>query len=197
MKDLAKVRITLKGTNTLLMHNPRGIDPRDPMGKQTAALVARAKKAKTDEAWMEAWHAEYLCNLYWDEKLGPYLTGQQVFSSIWEGAKLSKKGVTVQTGLIVLDDKIPLLYEGPRDPEELWADNNFVSIRELKVMTAKVMRCRPQFQNWAIETEAQLFTEVLEVDQLRNYAEAAGFARGIGDSHRTGFGRFTVSVEEI
>jgi hypothetical protein len=189
-----KVRITINGTAPLLMHNIRLADPLDPIAK--AMKQVSGKRKKTDDDLEQLARLEFQGGFYFSEELGPYMPGANVEKCLVEGGRITKQGKQVERGLFVTDMEVPLLYKGPRDIEELWKDKNFVSSMAVKVGTARVMRCRPIFREWALEAEATVDPGQLDLANIQAIGTDAGQMVGLGD-YRPRYGRFTVKIEEI
>lgn len=186
--------ITLHGTAGLLMHSARLSNPLDPAAK--ALKKVSAKRSKTDDDHEEMARLEHAGGLYHDIDLGPYIPGENIARALVDGAKLSKRGVKVTRGVFISSDINPLSYDGPRDIDGLWKDGRFRHMASVKVGTARVMRCRPFFQNWALEATGILDPSVLELDEIADIATTAGQMIGLGD-WRPRYGRFTATVERI
>jgi hypothetical protein len=108
---------------------------------------------------------------------------------------LNKLGAAMQRGTVILDDKIPLEYVGPRTIEGLWNDPRFRDARSVVVSRARLMRYRPMFQEWAVTVDLTFDPQILEADQIFQCAENAGKFIGLGDFRPNkggSFGRFTV-----
>ena len=183
--------VTLTGTAGLLMHNSRLSNPLDPATK--ALKKYTGKRKKTDEDHETIAQLEYAGGLYLDPDIGPYIPGENIARCLVDGAKLTKQGVKVTRGVFISTDINPLSYNGPRDGDGLWADGRFRHMASVKVGTQRVMRCRPLFQEWAVQADGILDPSVLELDDLVSIADDAGALIGLGD-WRPRFGRFTATV---
>jgi hypothetical protein len=189
-----KVRIHLTGTTKLLLHNSTMVNPLDEMTQTVRAVTSKLRKTDDDHA--EIARLEHKAGLYYIPEVGPYLPGWNIFKSLVEGARLTKAGKKVERGLMVTEDINPLVYDGPRDAEGLWAKKFFLNV-PVRVGAARLVRCRPQFPaGWQCETEGLLDTKVLSLPELQSIAEYAGTMVGIGD-WRPRFGKFEAVVQEI
>jgi len=119
------------------------------------------------------------------EKQGLLLLGKSLVESF-----------QVRDGIIVLNEVHPLAYNGPRTIQGLYDDKNFVSRLSVGVTTSRVMRTRPMFRQWALESELIVDDGQLDLDQITSIADKAGQMIGLGD-YRPRFGRFNVEVTEI
>lgn len=191
-----KVRLSLEGTAPLLMHSARGVDPLDPVVKQIKAITAKRKKTEEDMATVA--RLEFEVSMYFLDSVGPFIPGVNVEKCLVEGGRITKSGKNVERGLFVLDNACPLLYNGPRDIEGLWQAPNreFRSMMAVGVGGRKIMRCRPIFNDWSVECEAEVDTTVLNTSELEQIAVHAGSMVGLGD-FRPRYGRFVTTVTPL
>lgn len=197
-----EIRITLVGTSPLLMHNQRLSDPLDPYAKALKAISA--KRVKTDEDHMEMSKLEFEGGLYFDPDFGPYIPGVNIQRSLVEGARITKRGKDVDRGLLVLDSRCKLEYDGPRTIEGLYnnGDEEYVSRMSAKVGQVRVMRTRPKFETWGVECYAEMDLGQLNYEDLCAIAETAGKLAGLGDyrpssPHGGPYGRYDAKVEQV
>lgn len=185
-------RITLTGTAPLLMHSSRLADPLNPATKALKRVTS--KRQKTDDDHEEIARLEHVGSLYLDPDIGPYVPGENIARALVDGAKLSRQGVKITRGVFISTDVNPLSYNGPRDAEGLWANENFRHMASVKVGTARTMRCRPVFREWTTEAEGILDPNIIDLADLEGVAITAGQVVGLGD-WRPRFGRFIAKVE--
>ena len=129
--------------------------------------------------------------------MGPYLPIVNVYMSLHTGAKTKKLGKHIERGVMPAGDGIlPLVYDGPRDVESLWGDgmSEFVDVRPARVGTNKVDRCRPRFNQWLVEAEFVVDTNVIDYEDFCDVARIAGELVGLGD-YRLLYGRYEATVE--
>lgn len=190
------VKIRLTGTAPILIHSDRLANPLDPLTKAKRAVATKRKK--TDEDHAELAKMEWEGALYYDDKVGPFMPGRNIKAMLISAAKKTKDGVRAKTGLIVSEDKIKILYSGPREIGALWADGRFTDIRCVGQMKARIMRCRPIFPEWALEFSVVYDPSVVDKSDILRFADAGGRLVGIGDYRVEccgDFGRF--EVEEV
>lgn len=186
--------ITFKITGAaLLMHSIRLANPLDPITKRMKALTSIRKK--TDENLADIADVEFEGGLYYDETVGPYIPGMWLDACLVDGGKLQKNGTKIKQSALVLDDMVPIEYEGPRTPEKLKADPRFRDVRAVTIGQAKTMRCRPKFTNWGAQFSVQFDPQLINRNELVAALHAAGQCKGLGD-FRPRFGRFTAEVVE-
>jgi hypothetical protein len=177
-------------TVPLVMHNGQMADPLNPHTKALKKLTG--KKKKTDEDLLEIQRVEWMGGLYFDPKIGPYIPAEALEACIFNGAKLSRLGKDFKAACFVKGSKIPLLYEGPRELEALWATGEFKDIRGVVVSNRRVMRCRPLFNPpWSVEFEIE-YDDINE-DTLIQVCGDAGRKAGLCEM-RPRYGRFEVEV---
>lgn len=191
---MRKFEIEIVGANTLLMHNGRLSNPLDPAAKLLKTATSKTKK--TDDDHETTARVEFLGSLYIADKIGPYLPGDNVWRSLFDAAKKTKRGVRVKEGLLITTDFNPLAYTGPRVAEDLWADENFRNLASVKVGMSRVMRCRPQFREWSCVAEGAYDENVIDLSEIEEIAATAGTLIGLGD-WRPRFGRYRPTVKEI
>lgn len=188
------IAVNAVGTRPLLMHNVQLASPLNKFAKQLKAISS--KKTKTEEDRLEIAHIEFLGGLYLDQHLGPFIPGTMVFANLIEGARFIKSGKKVERGLDVVELVNPLIYDGPRTAEELWADPNFVDIRSVRVSTSRVDRTRPIFQEWEVNFDLLIDPDVLSFEDMKAIIDYAGRMSGFGD-YRKMYGRYRADVKKI
>lgn len=191
---MIKFRIELEGTHALLMHNSRLSNPLDPATK--ALKKVTGKRTKTDDDHAEIARLEHAGSLYYDSDIGPYIPSDNLWRSLYDGAKKSKMGPRIKEGVIFTTDVNPLSYKGPRAVDGLWKDENFRLMASVKVGTSRTMRCRPIFREWRTEAEGLLDPNILDLADLTNIATTAGLVIGLGD-WRPRYGRYAAKVSSV
>lgn len=177
----------------LLVHSIRLANPLDPITKRMKALTSIRKK--TDENLADIADIEFEGGLYHDEVIGPYIPGMWLDACMIDGGKLQKNGTKIRQSALVLEDMVPLQYEGPRTLAKLIADPKFRDVRAVTIGQAKLMRCRPKFTNWSAQFSVQFDPQLINRNELEAALHAAGQCKGLGD-FRPRFGRFTAEVVE-
>lgn len=189
------MHITFTGTAPLMMHNVRLADSLDPYTRQLAAISSKRKK--TDDDRLEMSRIEFLGGLYHDEDMGPYIPAENVFRCLMNAATVNRAGKKIERGVIIQSRRIPLAYDGPREPEKMWGtgESEFVDRRVVAVMGKRIVRTRPIFNTWAIDFNVLLNPQVLDEDEFRVTLENAGTMIGLGD-YRRFYGKFSVEVSD-
>jgi len=175
-----------------LMASERLVNPNDPITKELAKYTGKRKKTEEDNA--EILRLKFLGSLYYDDSVGIYWPGINLWASLRDGAKLSKRGQQIIRGAIVLEEFMPLKYKGPKEPEKLYKDPMFVDVRSGVLSGRRVMTCRPIFREWECEATIVYDSGIVNHDDLISIANDAGQFSRMG-TFRQRFGRYT--VEEI
>lgn len=187
-----RIRITLTGTSPLLMHNPIMADPEHPIIRELKALTGKRKKTEEDFRMIKK--LEWFGGLY--EEDGVIVQpSSKVRKCLINTARMSKLGKAVERSLSFSALNVPLSYDGPRKPDQVWEDAKFHSYLSVVVGQKRVMRMRPKFSKWALDVDG-LFVEDagLSFDELERLVELAGIVEGIGDNRVNGYGRFAGKV---
>lgn len=187
---MAGFTVEIEGIAPLLMHSARLADPLDEATKALAKVTGKRKK--TDDDHTEVSRLEFLGSLYVSQEFGPFIPGQNLEAALFRGATRTKLGTALKSALLIPQNVNPLVYVGPRTPDELWKDPQFVHRASVKVGTSRVIRTRPVFPQWQVAFEGELDTEVVDPGAFESIVETAGRLVGLGD-WRPRFGRFRVN----
>jgi len=191
--DLITKTVTITGINAILMHSTASMDPSNPIGKAMKAITKKHASKKTDEDIVELQRLEFEAGMYFDDKVGPYIPSEMMFASIRDGGKAQRLGSEVTRSILLVEEKIPLQYVGPRTLKGLWK-GGFYDTRSVKVGASRIMRTRPCFPSWSAEFSVQFDPDHLDPDQLDFCILNAGARVGLGD-YRPRFGRFSAVIK--
>lgn len=148
------------------------------------------KRAKTEADYAEMARIEFLGGLYLSDGR-PCLPGEVVEAALIAGAKKMKKGSQAKAGIVVPNPS-PLIYNGPTDPNEMWADERFRLTVGVRIGQTRIMRTRPKFpEGWWAEIEILHLADIVDSKDIHEMLVTAGRVIGIGD-WRPRFGRFEV-----
>jgi hypothetical protein len=150
-----------------------------------------AKRGKTYEDELRLSELEFHLGLHYDAEIGVFVPGINVKEMLRQAATKWRKGEEIRRSLIVPDYRVPLVYEGPRDPAGLWTEG-FYDVRMVANAGAgsgRVPRTRPMFEHWAVVTEVAIDPEDLNDDLLADAVDRA-VKYGFGDGRSIGFGAF-------
>lgn len=189
------LKVTWKGTKTLIMHSCQCVNPLNPIQKELKKYTS--KRTKTDEDLQRISDLEWEAGAYWKEGMGLYIPGENVIATIVNGAKLFKKGTDVQKYVSVPDVHIPFNYGENLTKEELIADKDYRDVRPMVVGKSKVIRTRPRFDQWNITFDLEYEEDKIDLDTILLALENAGKYVGLCDSRKYGYGRFVVKAEEL
>jgi hypothetical protein len=186
-----EIRLELTGTSPLLQHNISLADPDNEFVKEIATYTAKRKKTEDDRRAIE--RLEWFGGLYVEGGRIVMPTGN-IRKCFIQAGKITKQGTQVTRALQFLQMNVPLAYEGPDDPKELFKRPEFHHRSAVGIQGKRTMRVRPCFPRWALVADAILLESVMDVDNLRRVADLAGKAEGLGDNRINGFGRFSVKI---
>lgn len=193
---IQQVALEITGTTTLIMQKDTLADPLHPATK--AFKKISGKRVKTDEDHEAMARMEFMAGLYLDDEKQVIMPLRNVKKCLIEGARITKAGKKVERGVLFNGLAVPLEYEGPRTPEELYADPDFVSRMTVVVARAKTIRVRPRFIRWGLSAQLFVDTAVLNLEELSDIAVNAGRMEGLGTYRASGgFGRFDAKVRVL
>lgn len=190
-----RIAISLTGTSPLLMHNPRMVDPQFDLNRQIKVLTAKRKKTDEDLASIE--RLEWYGGLYEENGVVVQPTSK-VRKCIINAAKISKLGKAIERALSFNTLYVPLVYDGPKVIDAIFAERRFHSRLSVGISGKRVMRVRPQFFPWGM-TVSGLFVDDagMNFDDFERIIELAGVVEGIGDNRVNGYGRFTANISQL
>jgi hypothetical protein len=186
---MKQISYTIQGVTPLLMHSERLANPFDPLTREIKAITGKRKK--TEDDLLEIARLEWLGGLYHDDNNGIHIPGYNLLAAMVGGGKMQKLGTAIKRSALVQEDAVPLVYEGPSDPDALFKDKRFVDMRSVKVGTSKVTRCRPIFRKWGCKFTVLFEESAMQRDDLTRIVRDTGAMVGVGD-YRPRFGRFDV-----
>lgn len=188
------VTLKLVGKTPLVQHNPQLLDPMNQIAREIKKYTEKRKK--TDADYAEIAHLEFLGGLYYDASTGVYVPTNAVARCMERAGAISRQGTAINRAFIVTDVRVPLEYDGPREPEKLWrhGDGAFRWMTAVGVQRNKVMRMRPIFRKWSVTVEAEMLEDVLNLESFTEIVSLAGRAEGLLEARRLGNGRFDAEV---
>jgi hypothetical protein len=168
------------------------VDPEFDLNRQIKTLTAKRKKTDEDLSAIE--RLEWYGGLYEERGIVVQPTSK-VRKCIINTAKISKLGKTIERALSFSALNIPLIHDGPKTIDALFAEPRFHSRLSVGIGGKRVMRVRPQFFPWALAVNG-LFVEDagINFDDFVRIVELAGLVEGVGDNRVNGYGRFTAQV---
>lgn len=183
-----EILVELKGQTALVMHNIRLADPDDEITR--AITEISGKRKKTDADRLEIARLEFLGGLYYDAAIGVYVPSWNILKCLERAGSITKQGTAVIRSVSVTTDKVPLKYEGPETPEELWRQKERHFRRQVVVKRNTVTRMRPMFLPWQLRFSCELAEDILNPQDFAEICHQAGRMEGLCDARKLGYGRF-------
>jgi hypothetical protein len=173
------------------------VDPQYAMCREIKAITSKRKKTDEDLARIEM--LEWYGGIYTMQNGKGQIVSQpssKVRKCLIETAKISKLGKNVERAITMTSLDIPVVYDGPTELDDLFADQEYTSRLSVRVGSARVMRVRPQFKTWALDAPIMFVDDAgLNQDEFERIVKLAGVVTGIGDARAIGYGRFEGEVE--
>lgn len=193
MDGITKALVRAKGVSPILMHNSRMANPLDEFAMKIKEITSKHHSKKTEADILKTIELEFNGALYFDDGgLGPYIPGVNIEGAIRDAARTSKQGKAVESGVVVDQDYVQLIYDGPGTRDGLFNDKRFVDTRAVKLQkSSTVMRTRPRFDKWELEFEVMAIDELVSISDVEKFIVMAGRIKGLCD-YRPKFGRFIV-----
>lgn len=188
-----QMSVKLNSVQPLLMNCNQGVDPLFKFTKQIKEITSKRKK--TDEDHEEILHLKWLSALYYDDEIGPYIPAENVEACLREAAKKSRRGKDVVSGIRVVQGKIPLEYDGPREPEEMYQSGKFRDFRVGRIQRASVNLCRPRFNRWSITFDMTYEEDIFSESEIEEIFKIAGKYMGLCD-YRPRYGTFEAIIQK-
>lgn len=187
-----RATLLLDGTSPLLMSSGE-FDRAGETYRAYTLLGQKKRKSLDDQARLA--ELEWTLALYLDAEVGPYIPGKNVKELLRSAATKWRKGEELKRSLLVVDYRIPLLYDGPRDQTDLWAAGfrYEAMVANAGAGSGRVVRTRPKFEGWSLVADLAFDPEELDIDFLGVVAERS-MKYGLGD-YRPEFGAFTATLE--
>lgn len=187
----AQATLVLDGTAPLLM-NSGEVDRDGELYRAYYLLGQKKKKSLDDDARLR--ELEWQLKLYLDADVGPFIPGKNVKELLRSAATKWRKGEEIKRSLLVLEDRLPLVYDGPRDQAGLWQDGfrYTAMVANAGAGSGRVVRCRPMFAEWSLHAALAYDPEDLDYDFLGLVAERSQ-KYGLGD-YRPNFGAFRAQL---
>lgn len=181
----------LQGESPLLMSSAECDRRSDTYITYRTLSKARAKTMEQEEQLREL---EWNTRLYFDETIGPFIPGKNIKEMLRAAATKFKLGESVKRSLVIPQYRIPLIYDGPRTPKELWQEKfeYTTMVANAGAGAGRVLRCRPMFEDWSLSVEVAFDTDEIENEAFFNIVQRSQ-KYGLGD-YRPEFGAFTPQI---
>jgi len=182
----------ITGDAPLIMHNGALANPLSAASKQLKQVSS--KKKKTDADFERMAEIEFKAGLYMDDDSGPVIPGENIEATLYSAAKITKEGKIAKSACFVPKHAV-LHYDGPRDADGLWQEEEFRNCVGVKVGMSRIMRTRPIFKDWSAVIEVEYEDSIVNEEQVDRWVNAAGTQIGLCD-WRPRCGRFTAEKVE-
>ena len=190
---MKKIEVNIHGITGLLMNSNKGVNPLNKTTQQIKVLTAKRKRTEDDE--VEIYRLKWINALYYDEVNGVHVPSVNIEAMIKSAAKTLRKGSIAKqsSAIIVQPDFVPLIYPGPKKPEELWNDpeGRYADIRVGRIKQASINLCRPRFNQWDLKFTVRYDETKFDYDELVNLIALAGHEIGLCD-YREKYGHFDI-----
>ncbi|HEV3034221.1 MAG TPA: hypothetical protein VGX72_05475 [Solirubrobacteraceae bacterium] len=184
-------KLSLVGESPLLMSS--GEADRDSDTFKAFRSLSKVR-SKSDEQESRLRELEWYTRLYYDEKIGVYIPGKNIKELLRSAATKWRKGEDIKRSLVVPEYRIPLIYDGPKKPADLWAAGfrYTAMVANSGAGSGRVPRTRPCFDEWALECEIAYDPEDLDFSLIEDVVGRSP-KYGLGD-YRPEFGAFSASI---
>jgi hypothetical protein len=181
----------LQGATPLLMSSGEADRESDTY---VAYRMLSKKRGKSLEDESRLRELEWYTRLYFDEEIGCYIPGKNIKEMLRSAATKWRRGEDVKRSLILPSYRIPLIYDGPKEPASLWANGfSYVAmVSNAGAGSGRVERCRPCFDRWELRTEIAFDPEDLNVTDVQAFVKRSE-KYGLGD-YRPDFGAFKATL---
>jgi hypothetical protein len=183
------LKARLVGDAPLLMHSCALVDKFHPISREMAKLTGKRKK--TDDDTLEIKRVEWFAGLYLSPEGEVSIPADNIIAMMIEASKKAKLGKQAKAAIFETQPYYKLIYDGPKKPDELYADGRFCDYRSAGIMGKKIMRSRPIFRAWELDISIQYDETIIDPSSMAQALRIAGEQIGIGD-WRPRFGRFHV-----
>jgi hypothetical protein len=169
------------------------VDPEFVLNREIKALTGKRKK--TDDDLKQIERLEWYGGLY--EQNGTIVQPtSKVRKCLINTAKVMKLGKGIERTLSFAALTVPLVYDGPKNIDDVFKQDRFHSRLSVGVGGKRVMRVRPSFFPWGLSVDGLFVPDAgVNIDELHRIIELAGTIEGIGDNRVNGYGRFIGKLE--
>ena len=192
---MKKLHVTLNGTNTLMMHSPKTVNPLHPLALELKKYTSKRKK--TEDDLQKISELEWEAGLYYDENNGLHVPSECLQKTLVNGAKLFKAGKDIERYVIFPGAIAPLDIGVAFDIKKMRKDTTYYDVRAVAVQRSRVIRTRPRFNVWRCEFDILFDNEHIDIDTIARAFENAGQYVGLCEARTLGYGRFATVINEI
>lgn len=184
------MQLKIRGRAPLIMQSERLANPLDSLSKEIKKITALRKK--TDEDLEALLRLKFLGSCYWNEGAGIHIPAVNLERALFDAAKEFKLGKRFPSATVIVEDCLPLVYDGPKTPEKLYNDARFVDVRSVVVGKSRVPMARPIFKVWAIAATLAVNEDLIDLRDVVQIVANAG-RQGLGTFRRR-FGKFEAEL---
>ena len=192
---MRQMHVTLNGTQALIEHSPKCVNPLHPIALEMKKLTSKRKK--TEDDLIKISDLEWEAGVYWDDNIGLVIPNECLLATIVNGAKLRKNGSAIQRYVQVVDSLAPLDIGEVQNYDKLKKDPRFRDVRSVCVSRSRVIRTRPRFNTWRVEFDLTYDETKIDADVIITSREDAGRYVGLCEMRNMGYGRFAVNAVEV
>jgi hypothetical protein len=149
------------------------------------------KKAKTDADYERLAEIEFLGGMYLNEEDKPIIPANVFEACLASGAAKMRLKKVLQGALYCEQDAV-LSYSGEKDVKKRFNTREGKLTVGVKIQKSRVMRTRPQFNDWSFTTKVCYDEHQLTLSQVKDILTEAGY-QGLCD-WRPRYGRFTYEI---
>lgn len=189
---IKQVTFKIRGIRPMLTHNGQTADPLNPFAVQMKEITS--KRTKTDDDHQRLRDIEWRAGLYLNANDHPVITADCMLATLLAAAKKFKCGEKCKAGVDMFEDA-EMEIPGGWDLEKAARDPRFRLVKPMVVNRARVIRCRPRFDNWSATITLSFMPDVVNKKDIIRWMETAGRLIGINES-RPRYGRFVVESVE-
>lgn len=187
--------IVAVGSKPLLLHNVDLANPLNPSARKQADLRGTPSKRRTEKWHEEMAYVSFMGAFYESGGEGVVIPAENLRRAIIGAAKASRLGTTVERALMVTVAFVPLIFDGPGTPQELWDSGTFHITRMIRGTGGASPTTYPMFKEWAVRAPFDLDESILNLRDLEDIVRRAGRIEGLGASRKQGYGRFDGLIE--
>lgn len=184
-----EVKITIRGTEPLIMHSAYAANPRTELAQEKATITSKPGRNRTDADDARIAIIECLQS-FWLDDAGEITIPPEAFRKCLEtAARRMREGVGVREGLIVSRS----VFNYDRDklgntPEEVARKAQFAT--SVVVQQKRNERVRPKFDDWSATFSVEYDEELVDRAKLERWIDIGGRRIGLGDWRPEKSGRF-------
>ncbi|WP_293666378.1 hypothetical protein [uncultured Parabacteroides sp.] len=183
------LKFKIIGVSPLLMHDDKTANPFNEYSKQLKAISSKRKKS--DDDLLEMARIEWMAGLYYTKEQGYFIKAECFEGTFLAAAKAKKLGKPFKESVSIPDNPSLEFKHKKLVPDQLFELDEYKDFRTVKIMSSKVIRCRPIFNQWSCEIEIWFDETRLNEEEVIQIVEYGARYIGVCD-YRPKYGRFTV-----